>query len=145
MRLSLRFGVALAVLVAASAPLVARVFTDEGDVISRATAGLWLLAAVLVPGSLAFATDGSLIGAGDYRFLGRAALAYLAAVIPIVAVVLASPSLGIVGIWDRPPRVDDPARHGQPPSRATRARRGRRALTARSRNLLASNPSSRAQ
>ena len=84
---------------ALGAPLIARAFTDESDVLSRATAGLWILAAVLVPGSLAFATDGSLIGAGDYRFLGRAALGYLLAVVPIAAVVLAVPSLGIVGIW----------------------------------------------
>lgn len=99
LRLSLRIGIGLAVLVAVSAPLVARAFTDENDVVDRATAGLWLLAAVLVPGSLAFATDGSLIGAGDYRFLGRAALGYLVVVIPIAALVLAVPSLGIVGIW----------------------------------------------
>jgi putative MATE family efflux protein len=99
LRLSLRIGIGLAVLVAVSAPLVARAFTDESDVVDRATAGLWLLAAVLVPGSLAFATDGSLIGAGDYRFLGRAALGYLVVVIPIAALVLAVPSLGIVGIW----------------------------------------------
>ena len=99
LRLSLRIGIGLAVLVAVSAPLVARAFTDESDVVDRATAGLWLLAAVLVPGSLAFATDGSLIGAGDYRFLGRAALGYLVVVIPVAALVLAVPSLGIVGIW----------------------------------------------
>ena len=99
LRLSLRIGIGLAVLVAVSAPLVARAFTDESDVVDRATAGLWLLAAVLVPGSLAFATDGSLIGARDYRFLGRAALGYLVVVIPIAALVLAVPSLGIVGIW----------------------------------------------
>jgi putative MATE family efflux protein len=98
-RLSIRIGAGLAVLVALGAPLIARAFTDDGDVLSRATAGLWLLAAVLVPGSLAFATDGSLIGAGDYQFLGRAALGYLLAVVPIAAVVLAVPSLGIVGIW----------------------------------------------
>jgi len=98
-RLSIRIGGGLAVLVALGAPLIARAFTDESDVLSRATAGLWVLAAVLVPGSLAFATDGSLIGAGDYRFLGRAALGYLLAVIPIAALVLAAPSLGIVGIW----------------------------------------------
>ena len=98
-RLSIRIGVGLAVVVALAAPLIARVFTDESDVISRATAGLWFLAVILVPGSLAFATDGSLIGAGDYRFLGRAALGYLVAVVPIAALVLAVPSLGIVGIW----------------------------------------------
>jgi len=98
-RLSFRIGVVLAIVLAVTAPLVARIFTDDADVVSRATAGLWLLAAILIPGSLAFATDGSLIGAGDYRFLGRAALVYLVAVIPIAAVVQRIPSVGIVGIW----------------------------------------------
>ena len=70
-RLSLFIGVGLAVVVAAGAPLIARAFSGESDVVSRASAGLWLLAVLLIPGSLAFATDGSLIGAGDYRFLGR--------------------------------------------------------------------------
>ena len=98
-RLSIRIGAVLAVAVGLTAPLIARAFTDERDVISRATAGLWFLAVILIPGSLAFATDGSLIGAGDYRFLGRAALGYLLAVVPIAALVLAVPSLGIVGIW----------------------------------------------
>lgn len=98
-RLSLMVGLGLAVLLAATAPLMARIFTDESDVISRATAALWFLAAVLVPGSLAFATDGSLIGAGDYAFLGRAALGYMVAVIPIAVAVVAVPEFGIVGIW----------------------------------------------
>jgi putative MATE family efflux protein len=98
-RLSLIIGVALAVVVAASAPLIARIFSDEADVISRATTALWFLAAILIPGSLAFATDGSLIGAGDYAFLGRAALGYLVAVIPIAVAVVLVPSLGIAGIW----------------------------------------------
>ena len=57
------------------------------------------MAVTVLPGSLAFATDGSLIGAGDYRFLGMAAAAYLVAVVPIAAAVIAVPSLGIVGIW----------------------------------------------
>ena len=98
-RLSLTIGVGLAVVLAASAPLIARIFTDEADVISRATAALWFLAVVLIPGSLAFATDGSLIGAGDYAFLGRAALGYLVAVVPIAAAVLLVPGFGIAGIW----------------------------------------------
>lgn len=98
-RMSVIIGVALALVLAAAAPLVARIFTDEADVISRATAALWFLAAVLIPGSLAFATDGSLIGAGDYAFLGRAAVGYLVAVVPIAVAVLLVPGFGIAGIW----------------------------------------------
>lgn len=98
-RMSLWVGITLGAVIAATSPLIARAFTDEADVIGRATVALVLLGAVLVPGSIAFATDGSLIGAGDYRFLGRAALAYLVAVVPIGALVLLAPGLGIAGIW----------------------------------------------
>ncbi|MEP1122521.1 MAG: MATE family efflux transporter [Ilumatobacter sp.] len=98
-RLSLIVGVGLAVLVATTAPLIARVFSDDTDVISRATAALFFLAAIMIPGSLAFATDGSLIGVGDYAFLGRAALGYLVAVIPIATAVVLVPGFGIAGIW----------------------------------------------
>ena len=98
-RLSIRVGVGLAVLVAVSSPLIARAFTNDQAVVSRATVALIFLAAILIPGSIAFATDGSLIGAGDYQFLGRAAFLYLAAVIPIAIVVLLAPQLGIAGTW----------------------------------------------
>ena len=60
---------------------------------------LALLALLLLPGAVAFADDGVLIGAGDYRFLGLAAFGYLLAVVPIAIAVLATPSLGIAGIW----------------------------------------------
>ena len=42
--------------------------------VDRATAVVLWLAALLVPAAIAFAYDGVLIGAGDYRFLGLAAL-----------------------------------------------------------------------
>lgn len=89
----------MAALIAISAPVLPRLFTSDEAVISRATAALVFLAILLLPGALAFAYDGVLIGAADYRFLGRAALAYLVAVVPIAAVVLTTPSLGIAGIW----------------------------------------------
>ncbi len=98
-RLSIVLGVALGLLVAASAPLLPHLFTGDGAVADRATGGLWWLAVILVPGAVAFAHDGILIGAGDYRFLGRAALGYLFAVAPLGAVVLAVPELGIGGVW----------------------------------------------
>ena len=98
-RLSMIVGAAMSVFVALSSPLLPHAFTSDGAVISRATSGLLLLAILLFPGALAFAYDGILIGAADYRFLGRAAFAYLLAVVPIAAIVLAVPSLGIAGIW----------------------------------------------
>jgi putative MATE family efflux protein len=98
-RLSIFTGVVLGLLVAVTAPLLPHLFSDDAAVISRTTAGLWWLAVVLLPGAVAFAYDGVLIGAGDYRFLGRAAFFYLLAVIPAGVVTLLVPELGIAGIW----------------------------------------------
>lgn len=101
-RLSLYAGAGLAVALAGAAPWLPRLFTSDAAVIDRAGPALWWLAAVLVPGAIAFAHDGSLIGAGDYRFLGRAAFAYLALAVPLAAVVLLANGerpLGIAGIW----------------------------------------------
>ncbi len=98
-RLSLITGLVLCLLMASLAPVLPHVFSDDAAVVSRAMGGLWWLAVMLVPGAIAFAHDGILIGAGDYRFLGRAALGYLVAVTPIAAATLLAPSLGIAGIW----------------------------------------------
>ena len=98
-RLSTLTGVALGVVLAGSARWLPRLFTSDRLVTDRATGGLWWLAAMLIPGAIAFAYDGVLIGAGDYRFLGRAALGYLIAVIPIAIATLLTPQLGIAGIW----------------------------------------------
>jgi putative MATE family efflux protein len=98
-RLSLIAAGAIAVVVAATSPLLPHAFSDDPAVISRATSALLFLALLLLPGAIAFADDGVLIGAGDYRFLGVVAFGYLVAVLPIAVAVLATPSLGIAGIW----------------------------------------------
>jgi putative MATE family efflux protein len=98
-RLSVVAATAIAIVVAATSSLLPRVFTDDPAVASRATSALLLLAVLVLPGAVAFAVDGVLIGAGDYRFLGVAAFGYLVAVAPIAVAVLATPSLGIAGIW----------------------------------------------
>ena len=54
---------------------------------------------MLVPAAIAFAYDGVLIGAGDYRFLGLAALAYLVAVAPIGRRGRARPTAASAAIW----------------------------------------------
>lgn len=97
--LSVVAATAMAIVLALVAPILPHGFSDDPAVISRATAALLFLAGILLPGAVAFADDGALIGAGDYRFLGRAAFGYLLAIIPIAAAVLAVPSLGIAGIW----------------------------------------------
>jgi len=98
-RLSIGAGVILAVVLATLAPVIPYVFTGDDEVIARATGAIWWLALMMLPGAVAFAHDGILIGAGDYRFLGRAALGYLVAVVPIAVLTLSYPQLGIAGIW----------------------------------------------
>jgi putative MATE family efflux protein len=97
--LSLRVGAALALALALASPLVARLFSTDPAVVDRTVTALLFLAAVMLPGALAFGYDGVLIGAADFAFLGRAALGYLVAVAPLAAVVLAAPGLGIAGLW----------------------------------------------
>ena len=97
--LSVVVGAALMLVLAGLSPLVARVFSTDPTVTSRATAGLVVLAVLLLPGSVAFALDGVLIGASDVRFLGRAMAIALAVYLPIVVLPLRYPSLGIVGVW----------------------------------------------
>ena len=98
-RLSVIAAGAIAVVIALTSPVLPHAFSDDPAVVTRATSALLLLALLLLPGAVAFADDGVLIGAGDYRFLGVAAFGYLLAVAPIAVVVLATPSLGIAGIW----------------------------------------------
>lgn len=98
-RMSVIASVAIGVLIASTAWIIPLAFSDDPAVIDRATGGLLWLAALIVPGAVAFAHDGILIGAGDYRFLGIAAVGYLVAVVPIAIVTLATPQLGIAGIW----------------------------------------------
>jgi putative MATE family efflux protein len=97
-RLSTIAGAILAVLLAALSPVLPHAFSDDPAVVARATAVLLWLAVALVPGAIAFAYDGVLIGAGDYRFLGVVALAYLLAVSPLGIVTLVA-GLGVAGIW----------------------------------------------
>lgn len=98
-RLSIVTGLALGVALAAAAPWAPRVFTADPAVVHRATIALVVLALALVPAAVAFAHDGILIGAGDYRFLGIAAVGYLAAVTPFGVWLLRTGSGGIVGVW----------------------------------------------
>jgi putative MATE family efflux protein len=97
--LSVIAGVGLGAVVALAAPVLPRLFTADPAVADHATTALFWLAALLVPAAVAFAHDGILIGAGDYRFLGVASVAYLIAMAPVGIVLLRYEQLGIAGIW----------------------------------------------
>jgi len=99
LRLSTLSATALGVLLAAlSWPLV-HVFTSDPAVASRAVVAILFLALMLPPGGVAWALDGVLMGAGDYRFLGRASAVSALAYLPLAIVTLAVPGLGIAGVW----------------------------------------------
>jgi Na+-driven multidrug efflux pump len=66
---------------------------------SRLTLGLLILAAMQLPGAIAFALDGALIGAHDERFLGRVAVANLLGYIPLAVATFFVPRLGLAGLW----------------------------------------------
>jgi putative MATE family efflux protein len=97
--LSVITGVGLGALLALAAPLLPHLFTADPAVADHATTALFWLAVLLVPAAVAFAHDGILIGAGDYRFLGVASAAYLIAMVPVGLVLLRYEQLGIGGIW----------------------------------------------
>jgi putative MATE family efflux protein len=92
-------GVALAIIIFASAEVLPNLFTADEAVKSAATDGLRFLAIALIPGAIAFGGDGVLIGLSDSRFLGLAAFAHTA----IMALALFSESIrtgpGLSGIW----------------------------------------------
>ena len=82
-------GVALAIIIFASADVLPNLFTADESVKLAATDGLRFLAIALIPGAIAFGGDGVLIGLSDSRFLGIAAFAHTA----IMALALFSESI----------------------------------------------------
>ena len=99
LRMATGTAVALGVLLAIGAWPLAHLFTSDPAVVSRATVALVLLALAQPAAGVAMSLDGVLIGAADYRFLGAAAGLSALAFLPLAALTLAVPALGIVGVW----------------------------------------------
>ena len=97
-RLSVIAGATLAAVLVVLSPVLPHAFTADPAVIERTTSVVLWLALITLPGAVAFAYDGVLIGAADYRFLGVAAVAYLVAVSPLGTAALVA-GLGIAAIW----------------------------------------------
>jgi putative MATE family efflux protein len=94
-----RAGVVLALVTLALAPVLPRLFSDDGEVRSAATGALVVLAAMQLPAALTFVLDGVLMGANDFRDLRwQTTLAFLAA-LPVFVAVMVRPSLGLVTVW----------------------------------------------
>lgn len=98
-RLSLWVAGGLAITLVAISPIAPAVFSGDDAVRSRLTAGLIILAVMQIPGAIAFAYDGALIGAKDERWLGRQAVYNLLGYLPLALATLFFPVLGLAGLW----------------------------------------------
>ena len=98
-RLSLWAAAGLAVSLVALSPIAPAIFSGDDAVRSRLTAGLIILGVMQLPGAIAFAYDGALIGAKDERWLGRQAVYNLLGYLPLALATLFLPVLGLAGLW----------------------------------------------
>ncbi len=98
-RLSLWCSLALGALLLAATPFLPNVFTSDPAVRSRLIGALLVLAVMQIPGAIAFALDGALIGAHDMTWLGRQAVINIVAFLPLAGATLLWPRLGLAGLW----------------------------------------------
>lgn len=98
-RLSLWCSLVLAGGLVATTPFLPDLFTSDQAVHSRLTGALLVLAVMQLPGAVAFALDGALIGAQDMSWLGRQAVINLVAFLPLALATLIWPHLGLTGLW----------------------------------------------
>lgn len=86
-RWGLGFGVITGILLAAVAPFMGYVFTNDADVRQTLTIALLVLAVSQPLAGYVFVLDGVLIGAGDARYLALAGMANLLVFLPLLACV----------------------------------------------------------
>jgi putative MATE family efflux protein len=99
LRLGLVAGIGLGVVTAGLAFWVPALFTSDTAVRHAAAVAL-LVAAVTQPvAALAFVLDGLILGLSDYVAMRRAMILAVAAYIPVAALVLRFPRLGLPGVW----------------------------------------------
>jgi len=97
--LSIRCGLVIGLVVLVTSPWSPRLFSGDQAVVSRATGGLVVLAVLMVPGAIAFAYDGILIGAGQFRALSTMMIIVLVVYGPALVIPLVAPGTGLLGIW----------------------------------------------
>jgi len=93
--LSLITGVVLCVGLVLGAGPIATIFSSDPLVVDVAGDGLQILAIGLIPGAVAFAGDGILIGSGDFSFLAVASVVHSVAMVTAVALT----GLGAPQLW----------------------------------------------
>lgn len=98
-RIGVGVGIVACAAVAALAPVLPVLFTGDGAVRDAARVALLGVALSQVPGAIAWALDGVLLGAGDFAYAKWVTLAALAAFVPVAAVVATSDGLGVGWLW----------------------------------------------
>src|SRR5215469_5360080 len=99
LRLGLAAGVALGVVTAALALGAPDLFTRDPAVRHEAVIGLLCSAFTQPLAALAFVLDGLILGIADYAAMRRAMLLAIGAFVPVAALTLRFPWLGLPGIW----------------------------------------------
>jgi len=94
----LGFGVVAGVLLAVTAPWVARAFSPDADVRAAAVPALLLVALIQPVSGIVFVLDGVLIGAGDGVYLAWAGLVTLLVYAP-VALLIRATDAGFTWLW----------------------------------------------
>lgn len=96
---SLALATPLAVAVVLLAPVLPKVFTNDGSVLAEIGSVWWLFALLIPLGGIAFALDGVLLGSGDVAFLRSATLG--SAILGFLPLSWLSLILdwGLTGIW----------------------------------------------
>jgi putative MATE family efflux protein len=92
-------GLVFGVLLAAGAPWLVRVFSDNGDVQHLALELLFVVAALQPLNAVVFVLDGVLIGAGDQRYLALGMVFATFLVFAPLAAVMHTLSAGVLALW----------------------------------------------
>lgn len=97
--LSLGLSGVVAVVFAAGATLIPRIFTSDPEILAAVSTPWWFLVAMLPVAGIVFALDGVLLGAGDVAFLRTATLlGALGGFLPLIWLSLIF-DWGLAGIW----------------------------------------------
>jgi putative MATE family efflux protein len=97
--ITLWFGIAVAVVFAATAGVLPRLFTHDGPVRSAAVPAALILGLMSVPGAIAFLYDGVFVGTGDISHMVRSALTATTCFIPFGIISLVWPRTGLTLLW----------------------------------------------
>lgn len=99
LRITVGFGLAVAVIVMATSPWIPHLFSANDGVRSVASRAILMLGILCVPGAIAFLYDGIYQGTADYGWLVKGTLIAAVVFVPAWVVLMLRPSLGLTALW----------------------------------------------